>query len=355
MKLFKQIAKFIGVLFLFIGLITGTVIYSYIYIDKEIQTNTITETKAKFGSFKDSEIIKKEKLNGFKYWVLESSGIIFPKFKLLQNVDIYSIAYKSDGLIITGIMLTPKKEGIYPCIIYNRGGNRDAGRLNFRQIDKYMLPYANQGYVVIASNYRGNSGSEGKEEFGGADVNDVMNLIPVLSKTSMADISKIGIFGHSRGGLMTYKAIKNKNIFKTAVVMAGSANEFISIRDRPEMEQFVYSEVIPNYYENRDENLKDRSVVYWPEKLNKMPLLLLHGTKDKNVNYEEAKQLVTKLDSLEFPYKFVSFEGDDHVLNNNRKESVKIILDWFNKYLRNVEPYNETQKQIIINDKTVYK
>ena len=31
---------------------------------------------------------------------------------------------------------------------------------------------AAQGYVVIASNYRGNSNSEGKEEFGGSDVND---------------------------------------------------------------------------------------------------------------------------------------------------------------------------------------
>ena len=40
-------------------------------------------------------------------------------------------------------------------------------------------------YVVVGSHYRGNKGSEGKEEFGGSDVNDVINLIPFFEGCQM--------------------------------------------------------------------------------------------------------------------------------------------------------------------------
>src|SRR5690606_26802309 len=157
------------------------------------------------------------------------------------------------------------------------------------------------------------------------------------------------IFGHSRGGMMTYKALQNKNIFKSAVVIAGSANSFTCIRDRPEMETHVYAEIIPDYYEKKDEILKDRSVVFWPEKLSEIPLLLLHGTADKRVNYEEVEQLSSQLDSLNFPFQLVTFEGDDHGLSNHRQESEQLILDWFNKYLRKGESFDESITRKTVN------
>ncbi|GGG95802.1 hypothetical protein GCM10011416_11840 [Polaribacter pacificus] len=345
MKLFKHIAiSTLSIILITVGLL----FWSLLTIDNDIQTNTIEETKNKFGSFKANEILKKQKLESFQYHLLGFYGNILPKFKPLNNTIHYSIAYKSDGLIVTGSLVTPKKEGKYPCIIFNRGGNRDYGRLDFRMVNKYMTVLAEQGYVVIASNYRGNSGSEGKEEFGGADVNDVLNLVSTLSEETMADTSKIGIYGHSRGGMMTYKALQKSNIFKAAVVMAGSANEFTSVEDRPELEKNVHEQLIPNYYKNKNQELTDRSVVFWSEELNKTPLLLLHGKDDKRVNYTEAKQLATKLDSLNFPYKLVSFNDDDHTLSKNKKKADSITISWFNKYLRGNQVFNEdTQKEHI--------
>lgn len=348
MKLFKRLAIST---FSIILITVGLLFWSLLTIDSNIQTNTVEETKIKFGTFKENEILKKQKLESFQYHLLEFYGNILPKFKPLKNTTHYSIAYKSDGLIVTGSMVTPKKKGKYPCIIFNRGGNRDFGRLNFRMVNKYMTVLAEQGYVVIASNYRGNSGSEGKEEFGGSDVNDVLNLVEALSKEPMANTSKMGIYGHSRGGMMTYKALQNSGVFKTAVVMAGSANEFTSIEDRPELEKNVHAQLIPNYYKNKNDELVKRSVVFWTEELNKAPLLLLHGTDDKRVNYSEVKQLATKLDSLNFPYKLVSFNDDDHTLSKNKKKADSIIISWFNKYLRDSQAFNEDTKSAYINSK----
>ena len=76
----------------------------------------------------------------------------------------------------------PKKDGKYPCIIYNRGGNRDFGALKVDQRSLNLAKLASHGYIVIASQYRGDGGSEGQEEFGGKDVNDVLNLMDVLEE-----------------------------------------------------------------------------------------------------------------------------------------------------------------------------
>ena len=47
---------------------------------------------------------------------------------------------------------------------------------------------------MIASNYRGSPGSEGQEEFGGADVNDVLNLLPLIdSLKDEIDPARIGM------------------------------------------------------------------------------------------------------------------------------------------------------------------
>ncbi|MBA3752445.1 hypothetical protein H0X06_06715 [Candidatus Dependentiae bacterium] len=43
------------------------------------------------------------------------------------------------------------------------------------------------GYVVIASPYRGNDRSEGTDEIGGADINDVIALLPVIKELSYVD------------------------------------------------------------------------------------------------------------------------------------------------------------------------
>ena len=178
------------------------------------------------------------------------------KYKYLDSINIYSISYISDGLKINGFLVKPKKKGNYPCIIYNRGGNRDFGELKVAHGAITLGQIAKEGYVVVASQYRGNGGSDGQEEFGGKDVNDVTILTEVLKEIEGANTEKIGMYGWSRGGMMTYIALtKSKNI-KAAVVGGAVSDNFSSIKDRPEMETNVYAELIPNYWETKEEELK---------------------------------------------------------------------------------------------------
>lgn len=252
-----------------------------------------------------------------------------------ENVDFYRITYKSDGLKVIAFMAEPKLPGKYPCIISNRGGNRDQSKWNSISIPYFLGQMASWNYVVIASQYRGNDGGEGKEEFGGKDVNDVINLIPVFEKLPKADTARIGIEGTSRGGMMTYLALKKTCRFKAAVVTSGMADAFINTKSRPEMDKNVFGELVPDYATNKDSALKERSAVFWADQLCKTtPLLIMHGSSDWRVPTEEALEMVQKLYESKHPLRFILFEGADHFISEWRNERWGQAKKHFDYYLR---------------------
>lgn len=264
----------------------------------------------------------------------------------ILNLKYYKIRYLSDGLKVIAYSVEPKENGKYPCIISNRGGNKDFGQWNPLGIGRFLGRMASWDYVVIASQYRGNDGGEGIEEFGGKDVNDVLNLIPVLGQLTKADTTRIGIEGTSRGGMMTYLALTKTNKFKAAATTGGMANAFNNISNRPEMEKYVFSELIPNYRTNKDNGLKERSAVFWADKICKTtPLLIMHGSSDWRVLPTESLELVNKLYEYKHPTRFILFEGADHGISEFREEKIEEIKRHFDFYVRdkktlpNMEPH----------------
>ena len=259
-------------------------------------------------------------------------------FKYLDSIDIYSITYLSDGLKVRGLLVKPKKKGKYPSIIYNRGGNRNFGALVIGHGAITLGQIAKEGYVVIASQYRGNAGGDGKEEFGGKDVNDITILPEVLKEVESADTEKIGMYGWSRGGMMTYIALTKTDKIKAAVVGGAVSDNFMTIKDRPEMEERVLAELIPNYKENKEVELEKRSAVKWVEKFPKdVPILMLHGNSDWRVKPEQSLNLALEFEKYRIPYRLIMFEGGDHGISEHKNEVTDQVINWFDRYLKNEE------------------
>ena len=107
-----------------------------------------------------------------------------------------------------------------PGLIYNRGGNREFGTINTTMLCKLTRA----GFVVMASQYRGNCGGTGKEEFGGDDVYDVIKLIDIMLELNFVKKDGVYMLGQSRGGMMTYRACSIDRRIKAAVVMSGIAD-----------------------------------------------------------------------------------------------------------------------------------
>ena len=271
-----------------------------------------------------------------------------PEYKEYQNVqrttELYKITYQSDGLRVNGYLAMPRGPGNHPVIIYNRGGNRNFGSISDIRATFFLRSMASWGYIVVASNYRGGGGSEGMEEFGGNDVNDILNLIPLVENIKNADTTRMGIYGWSRGGLMTYRTLTETCKFKAAIIGAGMANSFRTIEERPEMEKNVYSELVPNYDNNKEEELRKRSAVYWVDKLCKTtPIMLLHGSGDWRVSPKDAMEMADSLYSRQHPFRLHFYEGGDHGLTEYREQTDNEIRAFLDYYVRDMKTHPDMQ------------
>ncbi len=266
---------------------------------------------------------------------LLKNGKLKSKYSYLKDIKIEKITYESDGLKVKGYIAIPLKSGKYPCIIYNRGGNKEFGKLTSAKAVFILAKVASWGYVVAASQYRGNDGGEGKEEFGGKDVDDVVNLIPLFEHLNYADTSKIGIYGWSRGGMMTYLALTKTNRFKAAVIGGGLSDLRMTMETRADTFETVYYENIPEYSENKAKCLNERSAVLQVENICKTcPILMLHGTADWRVVPEMPIELSKVFIKQQIPFRMVMFEGGNHALSEFNEEVDEMVKKWFDDYLK---------------------
>ncbi|MBI5958632.1 MAG: S9 family peptidase [Chloroflexi bacterium] len=245
----------------------------------------------------------------------------------------YAITYWSDGLRVAGYLGYPSASGIYPAIIHNRGGFGSTGALTGGEI----VPYVEAGYVAVASQYRGNGGGEGHEDFGGADVHDVLNLIPLLQSLPNVDPDRIGMFGGSRGGMMAYIALREdalsgQNAIKAAVTVGGISDLFAWDQERGgSLAGILWLPLVGATPTQNPALYRDRSAVYWAD-LIQAPILLLHGDADQDVSVQQTYWLAAALETAGATVKTIIFPGGDHPLSRF-DGGYRDTLAWFDKYL----------------------
>lgn len=257
-----------------------------------------------------------------------------------HNVRLSGIVYKVDGLRIRGFAFKPKAPGQYPAVIYNRGGNRDFGSLTFPGSSigpAQLAEIASWGYVVVASQYRGAGGSEGADHFGGDDVNDVLALPAVLAEFDEVDTLRIGLFGWSRGSMMSFLALK-KGLKVSAVAVGGIlADLALSLEHRPQFSK-MFAEMDPQYQRDPQAWLAERSVLNWLDRLPKVPMLVLNGSSDWRTRSTQALKLVEALDEKRYPVRFIMYEGADHAISQYREEVFMQLRNWLDRYVRDQQP-----------------
>ena len=253
-------------------------------------------------------------------------------YRAVEDVAVSRITYASDGLNITGLMAEPvpahPPKGL---VIYNRGGSGNYGILTAHTVMRQFVPLARAGYLVVGSNYRGNDGSDGHDEFGGRDVDDVRALYDIAKTHPLAGDKPPFIIGHSRGGMMTYVLLKRGLKARAAVAIAAVSDLRGWNKARGEMRERVYKRFIPNFEANEEALLEERSALCWSKKIS-APLLLLHGTKDDRVPHSQSEQLSELLAAHDKPHKLVLYEGGNHALTRHWDAVMKEMIGWLKKH-----------------------
>ena len=198
--------------------------------------------------------------------------------------------------------------------------------------------------MPFASNYRGSLGSEGTDEFGGRDVDDVTNAIRVFDQLEFADRDRIGMWNHSRGGMMTYLALTKTDRIRAAVIGAGSTDLERWISMRPEMETEVVAQTIPNWTTERAKAIAARSAIRFVDRLPKnVPILLVHGTADWRVDPRDLMDMAQSLFATRRPFRLLLIEGADHLISERRDDYYLAARDWLHRFVRDQARLPELQ------------
>lgn len=241
-------------------------------------------------------------------------------------VDTYRLRYRSGECEVEGYLALPKQitEPI-PAIIFNRGGNRDFAPLQ----PIWVSRYASYGYVSLGSQYRGNCGGTGREEFGGADVDDVIKLIDIALQLSFVRHEGVYMSGHSRGGMMTYRACARDSRIKAATIGAGVSDCFYMYYRFDGKEYDMRQdcdELIGGPPHEMPEEYVKRSAVCWADKIIP-PVLIFQGTDDWRVYPGQAFAMDRALTAAGKEHKLVIFEGADHSLRGTTY--IDDVIAWF--------------------------
>ena len=255
---------------------------------------------------------------------------------VIDDTIVERMTYLSDNLKVNGYIARPKKDGRYPVLIWNRGGSRDRGALDDLRAYLILASTAAWGYVVLATQYRGNMGGEGEEDWGGKDLDDSLRLIEVANEIEQADTSRMAVEGASRGGMTTYRALATDHPFKCAIVHAGLADLVFLAEEKADFGEFL-DRLFGSEGDNKKRDaLKARSAVYLAEQYKKdVPILLMHGTNDSTIPFSQSEALAARLNELDIPYEFVPLEGGGHVAlrDGSYREADRHRKAWLKRHL----------------------
>ena len=144
-----------------------------------------------------------------------------------SNYARYVVSYLSEGLKIDALLTVPtgvKPKTGWPVIIFNHGYIPPAAYKTTERYIAYVDALAKSGYIVFKSDYRGHGKSEGQAlgGYGTPDYTvDILNAISSIKRYKDADPNRIGMWGHSMGGLVTLRSMVINRDIKAGVIWSG--------------------------------------------------------------------------------------------------------------------------------------
>jgi dipeptidyl aminopeptidase/acylaminoacyl peptidase len=234
--------------------------------------------------------------------------------------SVKSIDYPAqDGTRIPAyITFPPGKDSAkgLPAIVMPHGGPeaRDVGRFNW-----LAQFFAHQGYVVLQPNFRGSTGyGDAWFEHNGFQswkiaIGDVLDAGRWLVTEGVADPAKLAVVGWSYGGYAALQsAIVDPKLFK-AVIAIAPVTDLNALKD----ERRGWSD-----YEILERRIGDGPHVREGSPLHNVarleaPVLLFHGTFDRNVGYAQSKDMAAACSAAHARCELVTFDGLDHQLDDS--------------------------------------
>lgn len=252
-------------------------------------------------------------------------------------VSPYLVHYPSrDGkFTISAFAYVPnniQRNAKFPAIVYIHGGPAVQSVDSFNRFIQYIV---NQGYLVIAPNYRGSTGY-GKEftdanlgDAGGQELNDVLDAGEWIKKSGFVDPKKLIVMGGSYGGYLSMMAVtKAPDMWAAAVPIVPFVNWFTEIANEdPSLREYDLA-TMGDPVKNKA-LYEDRSPINFVDKI-KAPILLLAGGNDPRCPASEAQQVAdaVKKNGGKAQLKIYKDEGHGFARVENQIDAYQKVSDF---------------------------
>ena len=260
---------------------------------------------------------------GFKYFINTNSTFMQPSYitlcdnkgkeirvleeniELIEEIKSLDIAAPemfsfttSEGVSLNGYMIKPddfdpKKK--YPVFmtVYGGPGSQEViqGYDGFNMMWHQML--AQKGYIIVCVDNRG-TGGRGRDfrqvtygQLGKYETDDQIEAAKYLAKQPYVDGARIGIWGWSYGGYMAGLCItRGADVFKMAISVAPVTNW--------KYYDNIYTERYMGTLQSNPNGFDANAPMAFADKL-KGNLLLVHGTGDDNVHFQNSVEFINAL------------------------------------------------------------
>ncbi len=255
-----------------------------------------------------------------------------------------------DGQQVPAWLFVPKnldRSKKHPAVVWIHGDGVNQNYDGWHVQRNYAVYYSfhqyllQQGYIVVAPDYRGSIGygrdwREGVYmDVGGKDAKDAWMVTNYLKTLPYVDTDRVGIWGLSYGGFFTLIAVTDQpRLFRAAVDVAGVVDYAMYYEDpyhggwtasrigTPEQNPQVYANASPISHVDRLET----------------PLLVLHGTADVNVPYLHSVRLIDELMKKNKSHltTFMTYPGEFHYFTREHvlRDAWHRVDDFFEQHLK---------------------
>ncbi|MFM7301651.1 MAG: alpha/beta hydrolase family protein, partial [Crocinitomicaceae bacterium] len=257
----------------------------------------------------------KEKLSGYK---------LSPKEFIKINAN---------GVELNASIIKPhnfdatKKYPVYVTVYGGPGSNEVKNAWDGNDYMYHQL-LAQKGYIVFSVDPRGTMyrGAEFKKctylQLGKLEIEDVLNSCKELQKLPYVDATRFGIMGWSYGGYMASLGItKGADVFKMAIAVAPVTNW--------RYYDNIYTERFMRTPQENENGYDLNSPINYVQQM-KGKYLLIHGSADDNVHYQNALEMVNALVKANKQFDMFIYPNRNHGIygGNTRNHLFQMMLDY---------------------------
>ena len=203
--------------------------------------------------------------------------------------------------------------------------------------DRWSLDWedalVDKGYIVVSTDGRGTGfrGERFKKQtygrLGALEVEDQLSLARHMAAQPWIDPARIGIYGWSYGGFMaTSCALKGLGLFRMAIAVAPVTSW--------RYYDTIYTEIYNNLPQYNAVGYDENSPIHFARMLDdeKTRLLLIHGTADDNVHFQNTIEMARALNRAGKQYDMMVYPDQNHSMmpddtHNVRQKMIDYTLE----------------------------